>query len=236
VRINSARPFGGEKTSEDYNTGLSKRYQNVTQNKNKNKKTALSAGVDDIFDRVIDVTNFLHLITIFEAEPKGTANRPARENRVMLRDGSHLEKICTSEVFEDGEPERAIALGSGSIAGSARQPGGTLLLQPEHQGPHVAGVEPADDGGGGVGLGGEDVGCFKHFKGRRDGGEEALLYGTFEDWSENFCMDMFHDREGVSGVFGGNRKVEDTDTPGSSVLLQIVELLVQPEDLGITVL
>jgi len=79
---------------------------------------------------------------------------------LVLGDGAHFEKVDARQVFVHWESEGTISSPAGSIAGGVWHPGGVVLLQLEDEGPHVAGVEAADDGRDGVGLGWEDMGGF----------------------------------------------------------------------------
>jgi len=67
------------------------------------------------------------------------------------------------------------------------------------------------------------VGSLQDLQRRGDGVKDSLLHGALEDGGEDLLVNMLHDGQGITGVFGRDGQVENTDAPGAAVLLQIVE-------------
>ena len=141
-------------------------------------------------------------------------------------DRIYLREVDLRQVVIDGIllPRRATLcrLTSGGLL-----LGGELLLQPEDQGPDVSREEPGDDGLG-VHLARQHVGSLQNGVSWWDGGHQAFTDSSLKYGLEESVVEVLHDLHWVGFLLRGDVYSNDSHRPGSVVLLQLIQLGLEP--------
>ena len=153
-------------------------------------------------------------------------DRPAGQHSLVSRQQSHLREVDFRQIVIDGIllPRRATLcrLTSGGLL-----LGGELLLQPGDQGPDVSREELGDDGLG-VHLARQHVGGLQNGVSWWDGGHQAFTDSSLKYGLEESVVEVLHDLHWVGFLLRGDVYSNDSHRPGSVVLLQLIQLGLEP--------